>query len=67
MTKGTGGVLIGPCGIETRLVLQYRLQNFDVLIGPCGIETYFQSTQISFCGVLIGPCGIETIVSLTGI
>ncbi len=35
-------VLIGPCGIETRLVLQYRLQNFDVLIGPCGIETKHQ-------------------------
>ena len=52
-------VLIGPCGIETKVV--YRLSKFiEVLIGPCGIETCFCRRSGYCTGVLIGPCGIKT-------
>ena len=36
LTKGE--VLIGPCGIETKMKYPKTLE-LRVLIGPCGIET----------------------------
>ena len=54
------GVLIVPCGMETKFIVNEALANY-VLIVPCGMETdpeYMSSFTV--IGVLIVPCGMET-------
>ena len=55
------GLLIVPCGIETRQMLLTSKQLKPLLIVPCGIETQSSFTvKGSWIKLLIVPCGIET-------